>query len=57
MKDCSDIIPGPALSFPSDKPDRKIDYIFVSPDIRVTYAEVPPIVASDHRPHIADIEF
>lgn len=37
-------------SFPSDNPDRKIDYIFTSKDIRVLSAEVPELVLSDHRP-------
>ena len=41
------------LSFPSDSPDRKIDYIFVSRDIEVLDADIPAIVASDHRPHTA----
>jgi endonuclease/exonuclease/phosphatase family metal-dependent hydrolase len=47
----------PKLSFPSDKPDYKIDYIFVSKDLKVTHADIPDIVASDHRLHICDIEF
>ena len=42
------------LSFPSWKPDRKIDYIFTSKDISVTGAEIPACVVSDHRPYIAD---
>ncbi|MBR2296367.1 MAG: endonuclease/exonuclease/phosphatase family protein [Clostridia bacterium] len=42
-------------SFPSDKPKIKIDYIFVSPDIEVVSADIPKIIASDHRPHIAEI--
>ena len=42
-------------SFPSDKPNIKIDYIFVSPDIRVIAADIPEIIASDHRPHTAEI--
>ena len=53
MKDAADLFERNLLSFPSDKPDRKIDYIFVSPDIEVLSADIPPIVASDHRPHIA----
>jgi endonuclease/exonuclease/phosphatase family metal-dependent hydrolase len=57
MTDASDVIIGSKLSFPSDKPDRKIDYVFVSRDINVISAEIPAIVASDHRPHTADIEF
>ncbi len=57
MIDTSDVIIGSKNSFPSVKPDRKIDYVFVSPDIKVIAAEIPSIVASDHLPHIADIEF
>lgn len=56
MKDTAENFNEAKLSFPSDKPDRKIDYIFVSPDIKVTSADIPPIVASDHRPHLATIE-
>ncbi len=44
------------LSFPSDKPRIKIDYIFVSRDIKVVSADIPNIVASDHRPHVAEIK-
>jgi endonuclease/exonuclease/phosphatase family metal-dependent hydrolase len=43
-------------SFPSDKPRIKIDYIFVTPDIEVLSADIPEIIASDHRPHIAEIK-
>ena len=42
-------------SFPSDAPRIKIDYIFVSPDIEVAYADIPDKVASDHLPHVAHI--
>lgn len=42
-------------TFPSDSPRIKIDYIFVSPDIKITNADVPEIIASDHRPHFAKI--
>lgn len=55
MKDTADTFQAPLFSFPSDAPDRKIDYIFVSPDITVEEADIPAIVASDHRPHTADI--
>lgn len=44
------------LSFPSDDPNRKIDYIFVSDDVKVLSADIPAVVASDHRPHVAEIE-
>ena len=53
MQDTAASIGRPLLSWPSDKPERKIDYIFVSPDIEVVEADVPAIVASDHRPHTA----
>ncbi len=43
------------LSYPSDNPERKIDYIFVSKDISVLSADIPAIIASDHRPHTANI--
>ena len=55
MKDTADLFGHPLLSFPSDAPDRKIDYIFVSKDVEVLTADIPAIVASDHRPHTAEI--
>ncbi len=56
MVDTAKFFNGEKLSFPSDNPNRKIDYIFVSPDIKVISADIPPIVASDHRPHVAKVE-
>jgi len=44
------------LSFPSDVPTQKIDYIFVTSDIEVVSADIPSVVASDHRPHTAEIK-
>ncbi|MBR1970654.1 MAG: endonuclease/exonuclease/phosphatase family protein [Clostridia bacterium] len=55
MKDTADCFEIPLLSFPSDKPKVKIDYIFVSKDIEVVSAEIPAIIASDHRPHTAEV--
>ena len=55
MKDTADLMPSSLLSWPSDEPRMKIDYIFVSHDITVTSADIPSVVASDHRPHIAEI--
>ena len=55
MKDSADLFETPLFSFPSDKPNRKIDYIFTSPDIEIISADIPAIVASDHRPHIATV--
>ena len=56
MKDTAELFDTPKLSFPSDKPKIKIDYIFVSPDTEVVFADIPELVASDHRPHIAEIK-
>ena len=43
-------------TFPSNAPYRKIDYIFVSEDIRVNGVKVPDRVLSDHCPFIAELE-
>ena len=56
MRDTADAFAGERLSWPSDKPQVKIDYIFVSPDVRVVSADIPATVASDHRPHVATVE-
>ena len=56
IKDTVAYFSEPKLSFPSDKPDCKIDYIFVSKDIKVLYADIPENMTSDHRPAFADIE-
>lgn len=57
MKDTADLFPREKGSFPSDAPRCKIDYIFVTPDLCVKSADIPAIVASDHRPHVAEISF
>lgn len=46
----------PFCTFPSHAPDRKLDYILVSKDIEVISAEVPELIASDHRPHLAEVK-
>lgn len=56
MKDSADFFLNNKLSFPSDNPKIKIDYIFVSNDIKIKYSDIPEIIASDHRMHICDIE-
>jgi endonuclease/exonuclease/phosphatase family metal-dependent hydrolase len=56
MTDAASLFDGEKLSFPSDKPDRKIDYIFVTPDLKLVAADIPATVASDHRPHTAEID-
>lgn len=55
MKDTADLFKQPLLSFPSDKPKVKIDYIFVSHDIEVIDADIPAIIGADHRPHMAEV--
>ena len=55
MTDTASLFLSPLLSYPSDAPDRKIDYIFVTPDLLVAAADIPAIVASDHRPHTATV--
>ena len=55
MKDTAEKFEGERLSFPSDAPVEKIDYIFVSPDVEVLSADIPATVASDHRPHVAEL--
>ena len=57
MKDVAALIPGPAYTFPSNEPIKKIDYIFVSPDVQVQSAQVLPVIASDHLPHMAQLIF
>lgn len=56
MRDTAEFFSEPRYSFPSDAPTEKLDYIFVSDDLRVLSADIPAIAASDHRPHLAVIE-
>ncbi len=48
---------GDAKSFPSHGPKIRIDYIYASPTVRFTEARIRTVVASDHCPVIAEIEF
>jgi len=57
MRDAAEKLSTPKLSFPSDEPKIKIDYIFTTPDVEVVFADIPATVASDHRPHVAEIRF
>jgi len=45
----------PGFSYPADAPDRRIDYVTVSPGITVRSAHVPHTLASDHLPVVADL--
>lgn len=56
LKDTADAFSRPQLSYPSDVPREKIDYIFTSPTIKTTFATIPPVVASDHRPYFVTLE-
>ena len=56
MYDTAQLFSEPLLSFPSDVPREKRDYIFTTRDIKAVSADIPPIVVSDHRPYVAEIE-
>lgn len=56
MNDAADLFTEELLSWPADTPDRKIDYIFCSRDIKILSADIPDKIVSDHRMHTADIE-
>lgn len=53
MRDAADAFSQPLYSWPSEHPTKKIDYLFVSPDLKTVSADIPAIIASDHRPHTA----
>lgn len=57
MTDAASYFAGERYSYPSDAPTRKIDYLFVSHDLAITAADIPPTVVSDHRPHTAEISW
>ena len=56
FKDAADLLPDAGLTFPSDAPYKKIDYIMVTPDVEILEAAVPKVVASDHLPHTATVK-
>jgi endonuclease/exonuclease/phosphatase family metal-dependent hydrolase len=45
----------PGLTFPSDKPTKRIDYVLTSDHFRLRSASVPITEASDHRPVVVDM--
>lgn len=55
MTDTAGLFPERKKSWPSDVPEQKIDYIFVR-GAKALEADVPPVIASDHRPHTALVE-
>jgi len=54
MEDSATHMSSPKKSFPSNDPEIKIDYIMTR-GLTVTAADVPAVLASDHRPHTAKI--
>lgn len=55
--DCAAVLGAEKPTFPADRPAIKIDYIFVSRDMTVKSAEIPDEYVSDHRVHIADVQY
>ena len=49
--------PGEGLTYPADKPVKRIDYIFHTARLRARRAWVVESLASDHRAVVADFEF
>ena len=56
LYDTSRLFDEAKLSFPSDKPEIKIDYVLATKDVKVVSADIPAIVGSDHRPYVVEIE-
>jgi endonuclease/exonuclease/phosphatase family metal-dependent hydrolase len=46
---------GAGYTYPAEAPDRRIDYVLVSPHFDVRAASVPATDASDHRPVVVDL--
>ena len=55
LNDSADLFDAEKFSFPSDDPNRKIDYIFTGKDVEVVSSDIPSVVISDHRPITAEI--
>ena len=56
MVDCASVSSEENLTFSSDKPYMKIDYIFVTPDVEIVDFSTIKTVASDHFPVRAEIK-
>ena len=56
MNDASNGFCQTTFTFSSLNPEKKIDYIFVSKDLKVKNAYILEKIISDHFPHIAEIE-
>ena len=47
---------GEGLTYPSDTPTKRIDYLFLTPGLRCTNAQVLDSRVSDHRPLLVTIK-
>jgi len=47
--------PDSGFTYPAEQPSERIDYVLVTSDFRVRATRVPPTMASDHRPVVADL--
>lgn len=47
--------PGDGLTYPAVDPVKRIDYVTATDEVRVVATAVPPTVASDHLPVVADL--
>lgn len=54
IDDTSSLVKEPLLTFPSIRPNRKIDYIFTK-NLEVISSSIPNVVASDHFPYVCKI--
>ena len=57
LSDSADYSKGSYFTYPSDVPEEKLDYIFVSADMTVKSVTVPPEIGSDHRAYLCEISF
>lgn len=53
LRDTADLFSDEFLSFPSDVPTMKIDYMFCSPELHPVFAHIPALIVSDHRPYLS----
>lgn len=56
MQDTACLFDENKLSYPSDVPSIKIDYILTGTGVAARKADIPAVVASDHRPYIAVVD-
>jgi endonuclease/exonuclease/phosphatase family metal-dependent hydrolase len=46
---------GDGYTFPAAAPTARIDYVLVSPELGITTVRIPEVMASDHRPLVAEL--